>query len=139
MYNSTLTLFNYHEGSGEWYTTVFNDTDLIAARAASQSTHGTSNGDGVEIIIHTDADRSVNGKRYLGSKAYAKCEDPGANFTFTLEKDFLIVGDHGSESPLEDDDDIGLYHSMNDENDNVYMVTSATFFSLIPHFEIGGK
>lgn len=141
MYHATLTLFNYHPPTNKWYTTVFQNADLIVNESASNTAHGTQNGDAAEIIIHTAADRSVvlssGKKQYLGPKAFAKCAEPGACFTFTPEKDFFVVGDLGSE-PVADDDDTDLYHTMNDENDEVYMVTKATFYQLLPHFEIGG-
>lgn len=144
MYGNTITLFNLHKGTGLWYTTVFNDADLIGLRASGATQHGVVSGDAVEIIIHTRADKSAlsaqGPKRYAGPKAFAGLTDPGSYFTFTPEVDFFVAGDQSSPDPLADEEyESGLYHALNDELDGVYMVTSATFYPLLPHFEIGGK
>ena len=42
--------------------------------------------------------------------------------------------------PLTDDDyDEGLYHALNAERDGIYLISSAGFYGLLPHFEIGGR
>lgn len=77
---------------------------------------------------------------YIGPKAYANLDDPNGYFTFKAETDFFVVGNYSSDEPINDDDyDEGLYHAMNDAQDGVYMITSAVYFSLLPHFEIGGR
>lgn len=143
MYNTTLTLFNYHKGTNLWYTTVFHGADLIAAQGADSSPQGIQNKDAVDIIIRTNAlqrvESSTGTKQYLGPKAYAVCETPENCFTFTAETDFVVVGDCGVNEPMEDDGDCGLYHSMNDSRDGVYLIHTATYYSLLPHFEIGGS
>lgn len=79
-------------------------------------------------------------RAYVGPKSYANLDDPSGHFTFAAERDFFMVGNHYSQEPIDDDDyDEGLYHAMNDANDGVYMVTTAAYFGLIPHFEIGGR
>lgn len=142
MYDTTLTLFNYHQGTKLWYTTVFHGADLIAAEGADSSTRGIQNKDAAEIIIRTNAlqkaECSTGTKQYLGPKAYAVCTTPESCFTFTSEQDFIVVGDCGANEPLENDEDCGLYQYMNEAYDDVYMIHSATYYSLLPHFEIGG-
>ena len=52
------------------------------------------------------------------------------------------MGDYtaDADSSIPDTDyDGGFYHAMNTGRDSVYAVTSAAFFPLIPHFEIGGR
>ena len=90
-------------------------------------------------VSYQDPDTDEN-RQYIGPKAYAALESPAGYFTFTPETDFIVVGNYSSNEPINDDDYTeGLYHAMNDVQDGVYMVTSATYFSLIPHFEIGGR
>lgn len=77
---------------------------------------------------------------YIGPKGYANLEDPDGYFTFKPETDFMVVGNYASGAPVDDDDyDEGFYHAMNDAQDGVYMITSAVFYGLLPHFEIGGR
>ena len=149
MYDSTITLFNYRKAEHAWYTTVFQGVNLIEPRGNTATTQGQANADAAEIIIHANADQSATTygedgseavKQYKTPKAYAALEDVAEYFTFAPEVDFIAVGNHASAEALDDDDyDEGLYQHMNDTTDGVYMVASATWFSLLPHFEIGGR
>lgn len=175
MFSHTITVFNYHEQTNAWYTSVFVGVSLYAAdsRNATQNS-GKVNAATVDVIIHVNQggeadtliyepnvlvdeagniitvedDNALNYrepdtqkvKKYTGPKAYAKLADPSEYFTFRPETDFFATGNYASEAPISDDDyENGLYSAMNDAMDGVYMITSATFYSLIPHFEIGGK
>ena len=175
MYDDIITVFNFHEKTGTWRTTVFEGVNLYETNAGTATRDsGKTNGDTVELIIPTQADKSANtliyrpyliltndgdylvdrlGVRlssqkpdtdeirwYTGPKAYAKLDNPQEFFTFKAETDFFVVGNHFSLEPISDDDyDEGLYHEMNNAQDGVYMINSAAFFSLLPHFEIGGR
>ena len=140
MYDRTITLFNRRNTDNCWRTTLFEGVNVIEPRASTASTQGTNNGDAVEIILHCSPGMKVGELQYVPPKAYQSLEDVEGFFTFTPEVDFIAIGDNTSETPVpEDDYDEGLYHAMNEENDGVYMITSATWFGLMPHFEIGGK
>ena len=144
MHDATVTLFNFHEAAGKWYPTEFHNVSLTAVRAdTGNADAGTINADTVEIIIRTASDKSSteNGVtvRYVGPKEYAALENPVGYFTFTPEQDFFYVGSVIAASCQEDDYDEGFYHYMNKAFDGVYMIQSSTFYSLIPHFEIGGR
>ena len=79
-------------------------------------------------------------KQYVGPKAYAAIENPRNYFTFTPESDFFIVGNYYSKESVSDAGfEDGLYSAMNAAHDGVYMVSSVAFYSLLPHFEIGGR
>lgn len=146
MYNDVITVFNFHEKTGAWYTTVFKNVNLLEVTGETATRDsGRTNNDTVELIIRSvrlsyrepDTDEV---RWYIGPKAYAKLDDPHGYFTFKAETDFFVVGNYSSEVPITDDDyDEGLYHAMNDAQDGVYMITSSAYFSLLPHFEIGGK
>lgn len=144
MYQNTITLFNFHKKTGVWYPSVISGVDLIASKANNATKEGTVNGDTVEIIIHCNKEKAIKTseglKSYTGAKAYAVCDNPSNCITFTPECDFIYDGVWPDLSPVIDDDsDSGLYHDMNEIKDGVYMITSAVFYSLLPHFEIGGR
>lgn len=150
MYDAVVTLFNFHEATGAWHTTVFNGVNLLETKAETATRDsGRTNGDTVELILHTDsgkiaqavgADGETASVQYVGPKAYSALDDPQGYFTFKAETDFVVVGNHGQTTPVIDDEyDEGLYHAMNNEYDGVYMITAAAFFGLLPHFEIGGR
>lgn len=91
------------------------------------------------FIVYGDPDLHLD-KQYVGPKAYAAIENPRNYFTFTPESDFFIVGNYYSQEPVADAEfEDGLYSAMNAAHDGVYMVSSMAFYSLLPHFEIGGR
>ena len=144
MYQNTITVFNFHKETGFWHLSVISGADLIAAKASSRSPDGVNNADTVDIIVHCTAAKvvttSAGGKSYTGPKEYAKCVDPESSITFTPECDFIYDGAWPDLSPINDDDyDEGLYHALNDTHDGIYMISSAAYFDLLPHFEIGGR
>lgn len=149
MFTDTVTLFNFHEDTGKWYLTVLSGVDLQVDSASKVSTPGTTDSeDTVTLLIQSKRDKTVtvpdgNGtktKRYLGPKAYAVCEDPEACITFKPECDFFFRGVWSGTDPIPDEDyDSGFYHEVNETYDDVYLIKSASFLSLIPHFEIGGR
>lgn len=149
MYDKTITIFNYRKDSHSWRTAVFEDVDVIEHTGKSATSHGHGNDDNVEIILHSDAEKiasavGVNGDpvslQYLTPKAYAAAQDVSGSFTMTPECDFVMLGNHMEAEPLDDDEyEEGLYHAMNNVHDGVYMITGTTWYSLLPHFEIGGR
>ena len=152
MHDQTITLLNCHEQDGvrRWYPTVFSGVTLSEVRANTATANaGTVSADTVEVLLPVSADQSSadgNGavRQYVGPKAYAALENPAGFFTFTPQEDFFAIGDLSAayDFPAADeaeDSFHGFYHAVNQSRDGVYQVTSAAFFSLIPHFEIGGK
>lgn len=145
MYQDTITLFNYHEATGMWYPTVFNGVDLGVNKASNSTKDGKNNNDAVTLIIHCTKDKvftAVDGaeKSYTGAKMYAKCDNPTSCITFKPECDFIYEGVYPDLTPVKDEDyESGYYHTVNEEHDGVYMISSAAFYSLLPHFEIGGR
>lgn len=144
MYRNTITVFNYHAASGLWYPSVIENVDLIASKASSSTTTGKTNADGVDIIIHCTPEKVITTtagrKSYTGPKEYANCANPAERITFTPESDFIYDGVWPELAPVDDVGyDSSLYHTMNDKYDGVYMIASAAYFGLLPHFEIGGR
>lgn len=173
MFRDVVTVFNFHESSGFWHTTVFKNCDLRESKADKRSAgSGEVNESKVTLLVNVKQDKSAhtiiyepnrivdnlgNGllsgdrvmlsytdpdtsevKRYAGPKAYAQLENPRGFFTLKPACDFIVAGNFFSEPIRDDGYDEGLYHAMNRAQDEVYMITSAAFFGLIPHFEIGG-
>lgn len=141
MYKDTITLYNYHAATGHWYTAVFEGVDLTGQRASSGMQHGVTSADAVEIIIHARPDKAVETaqgvQQYLGPKVYAALADPAGYFTFCPARDFIVAGSCPLEQPAaEDDYENGLFHKLNRERDGVYQITSAAWYSLLPHFEV---
>lgn len=144
LFKDVITLFNFHAKSGMWYPTIITDAHVIAARANSHSTEGINSADSVDVQITSNTAQNVNStegvKSYTPPKEYAKTDTPSEYITFTPECDFFIFGSWDNLTPIDDDEyDEGLYSALNAEQDSVYMISSAAFYSLIPHFEIGGR
>lgn len=145
MFQNTITLFNYHETTGNWHPSVFSNVDLSVNASSNSTKDGKNSNDAVTVIIHCTKDKTfttVDGleKTYTGAKAYARCDDPTAHVTFKPECDFIYEGAWPDSDPICDEDyESGFYHAMNEEHDDVYMISSAAFYSLLPHFEIGGR
>lgn len=144
LYCDTITVFNYHAATGCWFPSVIFGADLLTTKANSATTAGGNNADAVDIIIHCTADKRVptgaGMKSYTGAKEYARCDNPTRHITFAPECDFIFAGAWSDTEPLTDDDyDEGLYHTLNAERDGIYLISSASFYGLLPHFEIGGR
>ena len=144
MHDQTVTLYNYHAPTGLWYTTVLENVTLTAARSSNNTQHGTTNSDTVELSIPADGNKVVDTmqgpRQYVGPKSYAAQDTPSIYFTFWPEHDFIVSGICPLEQPVSEDDyDNGLYHEINREQDEVYMITAASFYGLIPHFEVEGR
>lgn len=145
MCQNTITLFNYHETTGLWFPSVFKGVDLGVNASSNSTKDGKNSNDTVIIIIHCTKDKvftTADGtkKSYTGAKAYAKCDNPTTCITFKPECDFIYEDDWTDLTPISDEEyESGFYHTMNEEYDGVYMISSAAFYDLLPHFEIGGR
>lgn len=144
MYQNTITVFNYHEATKLWYPSIISGVDLIASKTNNATTKGLNNGDTVDIIIHCTPDKKIKTskgvKSYLNVNAYAKCSTPADCMTFRPEKDFIYDEVWPEILPINGDDyDSGLYNELNEKHDGIYMISSAAYYGLLPHFEIGGR
>ena len=144
LFQDVITVFNYHKASGLWYPTVITNAHVLAVKASTHSTDGFNNADVVDLHITSNSAQNVetpDGSRsYIAPKDYAITPVPTEFITFTPEHDFFYVGRWDDLTPVDDDDyDEGFYHAMNKEHDGVYLISSAAYFSLIPHFELGGR
>lgn len=145
LYDKIITLFNYHEQTALWYPSIINGVDLIEITADSNSAAGDKNADAVEILINCNADKRImtvaGYKGYLAPNTYQKCDSPEDFITFSPKQDFIYCGEWPDVTPVSDDEDFdsGFYQRVNTDYDGIYKINSAVFYSLLPHFEIGGK
>lgn len=143
MFDKTVTLFNYHASTKRWHITTLQGVNFNDNRAAKATQQGVTNGDTVSLLLPVDISGgsiSYEGKLYVKPKEYAALDNPADVFTLTPETDFFVVGNCRFNTPIDESEYMdGFYTEMNAELDDVYLITSAAFFSLIPHFEIGGS
>lgn len=127
-----------------WYPTVLQGVDLNTDRAAVVARYGAQSAD--RAILHVRYDwyngPVVGGKCYLPPIIWQAEEDPAKAITFQTGAncDIFIEGAWSDNVPVDDDAYSGgfLQHLL-DTRDGVWTVSSASMFSLIPHFEVTGK
>lgn len=145
MHSDTITLWNFHKKSGMWYPTVIDGCTCRINAASAASVHGGNAKDAFTASIPCTAKQSVISadgaeKTILGPKAYAASDAPQACITFSTGVDFIAEGASDDAAPICDADyGGGFYDAMNAENDDVHLITSAVYYGMIPHYEIGGK
>lgn len=146
LHQETITLFNHHPKTDKWYSAVLTGVHLELSRGAAPSVNaGIVKGDDILAILPVSTGKTITDPdgetvmQYVRPKEYDALDNPAGRFTFHPERDFFVVGNQATE-PVDDDDyDDGFYNAMNDAQDGVYMITSAVFYGLLPHFEIGGR
>ena len=148
MYKDTITLF-IKDGSGDdisWYATVLTNVDVNMDKAANIAKTGLESADSVNLHVrHTLVDGVIyiGGEKYLTPKAWA----PGEGVTFKTG-DFFVIGEVSGidasegiyDSTYQTRVNGGFYDYMNKTYDGVFMITTVSgAYTVIPHFEIGGK
>lgn len=105
-------------------------------------------GESVELIAETGRtiyEKIVDGKKYLQPKEWQAQTRESLEETVTFaEGDFFVEGEYSEQVVKDDDYDTrvcrGFYDYMNKKIDNVFLITNIGGpYTLIPHFEIGGK
>lgn len=145
MFDRTITLYNYKRSEATWRGNVINGCTLVATESASDNTRGTGSTSNVNIHVHCNPDRTVKTqagavKRFIPPKEYQSLNAIVNEVTFTPEVDFIVVDRAMDELTVDDTNfENGFYHYMNNTYDNVFMVTNATWYNLIPHFVVGGR
>ncbi len=149
MYAEKITLFNRYKSSlGDiWYPTVLHGVNLIMDKAAIISRYGAESKDNAILNVRymnvTDK-KMIDGKEWMAPKEWKRQSEDMLpdllTFTSGTAFDFFMLGDYGSTEPVADSNYTdGFYNHINKEYDFVFAITSATHFSVIPHFEITGK
>ena len=147
--NGTVTIFNRHRtGTGDiWYATIIKGIYLNTDKAGIIKKYGAESGDSAVLhvpCITKGADIFVTEKKYLSPKRWNAQQDEELtkSLTFAAGKafDFFIAGEWDGELIIPDNKyPNGLYDYLNREYDDVFSVSSAARYGLIPHFEILGK
>ena len=136
MYSDTITLFNLHRGV--WHSHKLSGVDAVglADRSTATALNGSVKNDTGVILVQSDETRKIGPLQYIEPKQYKAAEDVTNLITFNTESDFIVLGDH-STAPIKDDDYTdGYYDDINSRLDGVYKIAAASFYLLIPHFEI---
>ena len=151
MYDTTVTVFNLYRskqlGIATWYPHVISGCYFNADKAANVEKTGLENADIAKLHIKYQV---LDGKKMIGNLEYKEPKewDRQTNdmyektVTFTAGEDFFMVGEY-PETPINDSDYAegttnGFLDYMNKQYDNVYSITSAGMYKVIPHFELGG-
>ena len=150
MYDKIITVFNKYVNQKDeifWYPTVIKGVQLIVDKSANIEKTGLDTADTatLHVLYRISSDEKVvSDKKYLEPKKWAKKINDTLGHTVTFASgDFFIEGEYG-ERMIADEDyqsrrDGGFYDYMNKNHDNVFLITNVGTYTLIPHFEIGGK
>ena len=141
MFDRTITVFNYKKDTGKWHGTVLTHVTFAATDGAASGSRGTNNSSHVSISIRCTKNRVLKGSiQYFHPLEYQNLDSVDEAITFTPEVDFMVLDEAMSQLDYIDDDyEDGLYHYLNMTKTNVFMITDATFYSLIPHFVVTGR
>lgn len=139
MFNDIVTVFNNHKGC--WYAHMIRGVDYgSTASAGSTKLNGITKSDRVIVLIRSDADKHISSDvtlQYVPPKVYERLENVEGHITFKPQDSFILIGEYNGAEPISDDDyEAGFFDYMNSMYDNVFMISSAAYFGLIPHFEI---
>lgn len=142
MFDRVITLYNFRKSNKTWYGTVISGCTLVATESSADSSRGTGSTSNVNIHVHCTINKKLRtaNKTFVSPKEYQTLDSVDGSFTFTPEKDFMIVGKEMTDLVVNDEDfENGFYSFINHTVDDVYMVTNATWYSLLPHFVVGGR
>lgn len=150
MYTDTITLFNRYISATDgvlWYPTVIHGVDLNVDRAAIIAKYGAQSADNASLHIRYSVNDNgapvIANRVYLLPKAWENQvnDELPRSITFAAGQDFdfFWVGEWSGEAIIKDEEYKGFYDYMNRKYDQVYAITSAARYSVIPHFEIMGK
>lgn len=149
MYDKTVTVFHKYTDKDDviyWHPYVLHNVDLIVDKAANVAKTGLDSADTAKLHVRyrQESDQKLIGdKCYLEPKAWKMFKDKTGILTFS-SGDIFMEGEF-SGSVISDEEYTsrvykGFYDYLNRTNDNVYLITSVGGpYTLIPHFEIGGK
>lgn len=150
MYNDTVTLFcQYEDKAGvTWYPHKLTNVNLAVDRAAIIAKYGEQSQDNATLNVGYTVEAgaiTVCGIPWLPPKEWAK-QEPGeraTSLTFSAGNGFgvLMEGEWINGDPVDDSKYgvDGFYNWLNRTADNVFAITAATKYDVIPHFEIIGK
>lgn len=145
MYKDTVTLFNRKQGANgdTWYPAVLEGVNLNKDKGAIFRRYGPNSTDNAVLNVRYEKsgeDITVNRKTWLQPKEWARLEEPSGAITFA-PGDFFYAGTWEGTTPLYDGayGDLSFYDYMLNNYDDVFLITSVGFFSVIPHMEVTAR
>lgn len=150
MYDKTVTVFSRKkEGSDTiWYATVMEGTSFTATVAETVNAQAREQtGDNVRLVVRTEPESDgtvfVSGKEYLTPKAWNEADAISDSFSLKSgsDFDFFVYGDYDEYNGAKDSEYMpnGFYQYMRKKYDHVYAISHVALFTVLPHFEIGGR
>lgn len=136
MFSKTITLYNLHGDT--WRPTVLHNCCLITDKAARQAQTGIENADRASLYI-PKASVEAAGASVVSPKEYEAMNNPSGYITFNEGTDFFVRGEQDTAAVNDEDYPSGYYDYLNRTKDDVFLITSAADYDLIPHYEISGK
>jgi len=132
-YSKTVTIFNSVSdddvmGADSWLPTVLHDVRLLETQGKNIEKSGITSADSAKLFIKTDNLE----KPYMDPKEWSQSENKSDAFTLCKDRDFFIVGDVSDET-------VASFEQMKEKYDGCYQITTVDKYSLIPHFEVGGR
>lgn len=142
MYDKTITIFNLDAQNSVWHKTIIEGCDAISTDGYNLSSVGLQNISMLSVLVNCNWNKifetTEGNKQFLDPKVYKDALNKEAYVTFNSDTDFIVLGEITDEISLNDEDyDSGLYNYVNKTYDNVYLINSYTYYSLIPHYEVG--
>lgn len=152
MYDTTVTIFNRieTEDTAFWYPTVIENATLHSNKGANITKTGLENADSSKLHIRLKKESGVyvietkagNKKTFINQVEFAKLEaiDTLQYIAFAKGVDFFMEGTYEEKRICEDDyaDKDGFFSYMVKTYGEVYQISTADVYKLIPHLEIGG-
>lgn len=143
MYQDTVTVFNrHHDKSGDvWFPRILHNVDLIVDRASMIAKYGAESNAKAKLHVKYVLNDIIENRRYIAPKKWEKLTEAEKENYITFNSDgnyfdFFMVGEFSSENPVKDNDfENGFFDNMNDDFE-CYVVSSASRYTAIPHFEI---
>lgn len=151
MYDKTVTVFNKYTDQNDniyWYPHVLRGVDLIIDKAANVAKTGLDSADTANLHVKyhfVDGNKIVGNKKYFSPKEWEEQPNDELSDSITFASgDFFMKGEYPEETVLDSDYanrvDGGFYDYLNKRRDYVFLITTVGGpYTLIPHFEIGGK
>jgi len=150
VYDKTITVFSRKKQGKDtvWYATVMDGvsiTDTVVESENGQAREHT--GDNVRVVVRTQPESDgtvfVSGKEYLNPKEWNRADAISDSFSLKSgsDFDFFIYGDYDEFDGAKDSlyEPNGFYQYMRKNYDRVYVISSVALFTVLPHFEIGGR
>lgn len=141
MYKDTVTVFNRKDGGrgqGDvWFPTVIKNANLVIDKAVINNQYGPESSDNAVLNVRYKMDGDtvmVAGKPWMPPMEWDKTMD---SLTFA-SGDFFMAGEWLGGIGMDTETE-GFYEKMLRSCDYVFLITSVSKLSVIPHFEIVGK